>query len=292
MSKEIVYLNGELVTSSEAKVSVFDHGFLYGYALFETMRAYNGKIFCLRRHIQRLVRSAEKIGLKVPDEETLMKACTDTLAANQLAEARLRLTVSRGEAGAFNAADSNALPTALVTAKAYTPIKREIYLRGYTAKVVSGRRFSQSVIAAVKSANYLENLLARQEAAASGADEALILNENGCIAEASASNMFFVAKDRLVTPPPFSGILEGITRQLVLEIASKMGITAIEEDIKLSRLNSFNEVFLTNSVVEIMPLVSVIDENGGKITIGSGKRGTLTQRLSDAYREMVCRETA
>jgi len=290
--EEIVYLNGALIPRSEARISVFDHGFLYGYGLFETMRAYRGKIFLLERHLKRLLGSAEIIGISSSlSEIDLGRACLGTLRANGLEDARLRLTVSRGEVDTFPGTGISSTPTVLVTAKGYTPLSAGTYNRGFKAGVSSLRRCHQSLISRIKSANYLVSVLARMEAETAGLDEALLLNESGFIAEGSVSNIFFATSSRLVTPPLESGILPGITREVVIELADTLGINVAERDVRLADLGQFDEAFLTNSVMEIMPLVAVRDDAGQTVTIGSGKPGEVTRRLMTAYKEMVERET-
>jgi branched-chain amino acid aminotransferase group I len=292
LMEEIVYLNGSLIPRSQAHISAFDQGFLYGYGLFETMRAYHGKIFLLERHFKRLLSSAEIIGLASGlSEIDLGRACVDTLEANSLKEARVRLTVSRGEADAFPGTSVGGTPTVLVTAGSYTPLPAETYSRGFKAGVSSQHRCRQSLISRIKSANYLVSILARKEAGAAGLDEALLLNEHGFIAEGSVSNVFFVTSSGLVTPPLTSGILPGITREVVLELADMLGTGVAEQDVSMADLGQFDEAFLTNSVMEIMPLVAVRDNAEKTITIGSGKPGRVTKRLMAAYRERVERET-
>ena len=290
--EEIVYLNGTLLPRSQARVSVLDHGFLYGYGLFETMRAYHGIIFLLGRHLKRLLNSAAVIGLRTGLVSIdLAKACTDTLKANALQEARLRLTVSRGEAASFPGSGSGVIPTVLVTAKGYSPILAQTYDKGFKAGVSSFRRYSQSPLSRLKSTNYLLSVLAKVEAEVAGLDESLLLNERDFITEGSISNVFFVANSGLITPPVESGILPGIARQVVMELAGALDINVREVDIKLEDLGHFDEAFLTNSVMELMPLVEVGDKAGKVITIGSGKPGTITRKLMAAYREMVEKET-
>jgi len=290
--EEIVYLNGSLIPRSQARVSVFDHGFLYGCGLFETMRAYHGTIFLLERHLKRLLDSAAVIGLdsRLVDID-LGKACVDTLRANGLESARLRLTVSRGEVDSFPGSSASTTPTVLVTATGYAPVPAPIYHRGFQAGVASLRRCSQSPLSRLKSTNYLPSLLAKMEAEAAGLDEALLLNERGFITEGSISNVFFVAHSGLVTPSLESGILPGITRGVVLELADTLKINITEGEVRLEDLGQFDEAFLTNSVMELMPLVEVKDQAGKAITIGSGRPGKITKKLMAAYKEMVERET-
>jgi len=290
--EELVYLNGSLIPRSKAKVSAFDHGFLYGYGLFETMRAYNGKIFLIGRHLKRLFESAKLLGLDSALADTdLEQACFDVLKANNLKDARMRLTVTRGDAGAFPGTRQDVAASALITATAYTPLPAEAYEKGYKALVSSFRRDSGSLLSGLKSTGYLLSVLAKKEAVAAGMDEALLLNERGSVAEGSISNVFFVAHGELSAPPVESGILPGITRETVLELAAGSKIRATEADIRVEDLPRFDEAFLTNSVLEIMPLVAVRDKAGKTVSFGSGRPGETTQRLMSAYREMVARET-
>jgi branched-chain amino acid aminotransferase len=289
---EVVYLNGSLVPRSKARVSVFDHAFLYGYGLFETMRAYHGQIFLLEGHLKRLRNGAEAIGLgqKLAGID-LAEACRDTLKANDLKEARLRLTVTNGESEAFPWEGGAGTPTVVITARPYTPISAEKYRQGFRVGIASVRRCTHSTLSAIKSVNYLVSVLARREAAALGLDEALLLNDRGYIAEGGNSNAFFVKASGLVTPSLGSGILPGITRGLVLELAGALDISIKERNVSPSDLTAFDEAFLTSSVIEVMPLVAVRNEKGKNLTIGTGKPGRVTRRLMDAYKKRVEKET-
>ncbi|TRZ52704.1 MAG: branched-chain amino acid aminotransferase [Dehalococcoidia bacterium] len=291
--EELVYLNGSLLPRSQAHISVFDHGFLYGYGLFETMRAYHGKIFLLERHLNRLLSASLVLGLGSRlNAAELGRACRDTLVANGLENARLRLTVSRGEVDSFPGPGVGNNPTVLVTASDYSPPPPETYANGSRAGVASFPRYSQSPILRLKSTNYLLNIRARLEAEAAGLDETMFLNEHGCITEGSISNVFFVTPaPSLVTPPVESGLLPGITRQVVMELADSLGIDAVESEVKLTDLRQFEEAFLTNSLIEIMPLVEVRENNDNITSIGSGNPGPVTRRLMAAYREMVEQHT-
>ena len=292
--EEIVYLNGSLVPRSQACISVFDHGFLYGYGLFETMRAYHGKIFLLEQHLNRLLNASLVLGLGSSlNAAELGRACLDTLAANGLQEARLRLTVSRGETDSFPGPSIGSNPTVLVTASDYSPPPPESYQNGFRAGVASFPRCSQSPILRLKSTSYLLNIRAKLEAEAAGLDESLLLNEHGFITEGSTSNIFLVTSaSSLVTPSVESGLLPGITRQIVMELADSLAIDAVESEVWLADLKQFEEAFLTNSLIEIMPLVEVREITGKTISIGSGNPGAVTRRLMAAYREMVERHTS
>jgi len=288
--EEMVYLNGSLVPRAEAKISVFDHAFLYGYGLYETMRAYNGEIFLLERHIKRMRDAAETIGL---DQKLagidLAKACQDTLAANGLKESRVRMTVSNGEAEATPWTDSGGAPNLVVTARPYTPFSTAKYDEGFKVGIASERRCRQSVVATLKSVNHLASVMARKEAAALGLDEALLLNDDGYIAEGGGCNVFFVEAGALMTPPLDSSILPGVTREAVIEIAAETGLKVKEIDIKPGDLKKFDEAFVTNAMIEIMPATAFRDAGGQMWKIGSGKPGEITRRLMKAYREKVGR---
>ncbi|HEY40687.1 MAG TPA: hypothetical protein G4O18_02380 [Dehalococcoidia bacterium] len=281
---EIVYLNGSLVAREDARIAALDYGFLYGYGLFETMRAYEGKVFRLKRHLDRLATSAGTLGIAI-DKSVLSSAVMDTLHANGLSDARIRLTVSIGEGSAVPDTTTCGRPTVLVVAAEYRPFPGEVYEKGFRAIVSSVRRNSQSPISGMKSLNYLESMLARQEARNAGVDEAICINEEGFLAEASMSNVFLVVDGVLKTPRISSGILPGVTREAVLELAKKSKIPASEGDITLEELIQSDEAFLTNSVMEVMPLTEV----DGR-PIGSGTPGQVTWKLTAAYEEMVWRE--
>ena len=289
---EIIYLNGQLVPRFEAKLSPFDHGFLYGYGLFETMRAYNGHIFRLDSHLTRLRCSAESIGLThsilTTDEgkQSLKAACLATLEANKLKDARLRLTVSAGEGDMTPNPGTCSNPTILITAQNIVPLPPEKYETGFKAAVSSLRRNSQSPLSRLKSTCYMENILARTAARAAGCDESIFLNEQGYLAEGSTTNVFLVSNGELITPSLESGVLSGITRDAVLEIARASHLKTTERWVQLNELVEAEEAFLTNSILELMPLVSVEGR-----PIGSGKPGKLTRDLLFAYRELVSKAT-
>lgn len=291
---ETVYLNGSLIPRSRARVSIDDHGFLYGYGVFETMRAYQGTIFLLDRHLNRLLRSLQAIGLDAElDDINLATACVNVLRANSLTVARIRLTVSRGEVDSFPGPSNCYNPTVLVTARSYSALSPQIYGKGYRAGVSIFRRYSQSPLSGLKTTSYLLSMMAKMESEAAGLDESLLLNEHGFIAEGSISNVFFITShSSLVTPSLESGILPGVTREMVIELARNLGISITEGEVRLHDLGNFDEAFLTNSVMEIMPLVEVRDNTGKITTIGSGKPGILTKRFMSAYREMVEQQTS
>jgi branched-chain amino acid aminotransferase group I len=284
--EEIIYLNGNLIPRSQAKLSPFDHGFLYGYGLFETMRSYGSTIFRLDRHLARLHHAAGTLGIahKLTTSD-LEKACYDVLKANNLAEARLRLTVTAGEGDIIPNPDTCSDITVFIIARKLVPLPPESYQRGYTAVLSSWRRNSQSPLSRLKSTCYLENVLARQEARAAGADEALLFNERGFLAEGSTTNIFIVSGEMLATPSTESGALPGITREAALELAQSMGIMPVVRQVELGELLKADEAFLTNSILEIMPLTRLDDK-----PIGSGTPGPVTQQLMSTYKELIAKE--
>jgi len=278
---ETVYFNGSLIPLSQARIPALDYGFLYGFGIFETMRAYGGRVFRLDSHLSRLSHAADILGVPIRAME-LKGAVMDTLRANRLDDARIRITVSRGEGKMVPNPDTCGKPTVLITAAHYHPHPKKVYQKGFRAIISSIHRNSQSPLSRLKSTSYLESFLARQEARAAGTDEALCLNEKGLLAEASMSNIFVVTDGTLRTPGEESGILAGITRGTILKLASQMDIGTLEHDIKPDELFQAEEAFLTNSLMEIMPLTEV----KGK-PIGSGSPGVITERLMAAYRRMV-----
>ena len=280
---ELVYINGELVSRAEARISAFDRGYLYGYGLFETMRSYNGRVFALDRHLARLMRSARQLALDTAlDLTELERGVYRTLEANDLSDARIRLTVTAGEGERGLSLPSGGSLTIVIVAEGLVLPTPQAYEKGLRAVVVSTRRNSQSALSGIKSIGYLDSLIARHEAAAASADEAILLNDRGLVAECSTSNIFLVYKRRLLTPSVKCGILPGITREVVLELANELKIPAVEAEIRLDDLYKASEAFVTSSIIEIMPIAEV----DGK-SIGSGKPGEVTKRLTAAYRQLV-----
>jgi branched-chain amino acid aminotransferase len=290
--EEIVYLNGSLIEREKAFISISDHGFLYGYGLFQTARAYNGKMFLLEKHIQRLINAAQVIGMreKVTAEE-LERACRDTLKANELKEARVRVTVTNGESTALPWVEAGGMPTVLVTAEPYMPFPEKKYNEGFKVGIASVKRCRQSVLSMMKSINYLISVIARIEATENELDENIVLNDGGYVAEGGSSNIFFVEQGRLLTPSKNNGIIPGVTREVIIKIAKKMGMRVKEADITPDVIDGFDEIFMTNCLIEVMPVVRVSDEEGRMNIIGDGKPGNITKRLLAAYREMVAKET-
>ena len=295
MTEEIIYLNGRLIARCEAALSPFDHGFLYGYGLFETMRSYDGHIFRLDRHLARLMRSLGSLGLPgdiittldvTAGGHSLETACLKTLEANGLRDARLRVTVTAGEGEMTPDPTTCREPTVLVTARNLSPLPAERYAEGCTATLSSVRRNSGSPLSRLKSTCYLDNILARSQARAAGCDEAVLLNEAGHLAEGSMTNIFLVRSGELITPSIESGVLPGITREAVLEMARASDTAVQERQAELQEMVEADEAFVTNSILEIMPLTRFQGR-----PVGSGRPGPVTKRLLAAYRELVREET-
>ncbi len=283
---EIVWHDGQIFAPEEARCSCLDRGRLYGDGLFETMRAYHSRIFRLPAHMARLTASADRIHLALPmTSDDLQTAVQKTLRESALASAYLRLTVTRGVGGRPSQLDASR-PSVTVWVRPFSGYPVELYETGMSAVLAQTRRNEHSPLSTLKTLNYLDNLLARAAAQRGGADEAILLNTSGELAEAAASNLFIVADGCVLTPPVEAGILPGITRACVLELCGAEGISIHEQPLELHQLPAAEEAFLTNSLMQIMPLTSF----AGK-AIGSGQPGELTRQLQQAYRELVDEET-
>lgn len=286
MSGSFVYCEGRIVPAEEARVSALDAGFLYGDGIYETMRSYGGKAFGLTRHLARLARSAARIGLRLPPREAVARAVAETIEANGLESAVIRVTVTRGPLGKRLDLSSAGAPTLLVTAEPIDPAADEERRHGVRLVYSRYLRLSSYPLAGVKSTNYQVSLFARNEAREAGAAEVLLADETGDIVEAAAANVFCVEKERLVTPPLSRGILGGVTRDVVLETAHATGIPVVEEGLPRKRLESADEVFLTGTTIQVAPVVKIEEH-----AIGSGTPGVTTLRLLDRYLETVAADT-
>ncbi len=278
----VVFLNGAWLPAGEARVGIGDQGFLYGAGLFETMRVAGGRVPLLDRHLERLARGAGVLGIALPlSAGALRQVIAEAVRRNRLEEGALRLTVTGGPAGGglgrAGEWDEHGA-TLLVTVRAGRPYPDELYGRGFTAVWARARRNHLSPLCRVKSLNYLDSLLARREARAAGADEALFLNGEGKLAEGAATNVFFVAGGRLCTPSPEAGALPGVARGLVLELARGAGIETEEGAYDPDALLAAEEAFLTNALMGVMPLAAVAGR-----PIGHGGPGPVTRRLQDLF---------
>ncbi|QDU90210.1 Branched-chain-amino-acid aminotransferase [Pirellulimonas nuda] len=281
MAKQ-VYLNGELVPQAEAKVSVFDHGLLYGDGVFEGLRAYRGKVFRLTQHIDRLYDSAKGIWLEIPlTREAMADAVDATVAANGLSDCYIRLIVTRGAGSLGLDPRKCSNPQVIIIADSIALYPAEFYEKGLeiiTSSVI--RNHPAALSPRIKSLNYLNNILAKIEGIQAGCIEALMLNHKGEVAECTGDNLFLVKKGGLSTPSLEAGILDGITRDFVLEIAAEQGVPAVERPLTKHDVYIADECFLTGTAAEIIPVVKVDSR-----VIGDGKPGPITRRLEKRFRE-------
>lgn len=281
-----IYLNNKLVPKAEAVVSVFDHGFLYGDGIYETMRVYDGVTFMIEEHLVRLHRSASMIGLDVPmNTDQIKTAVYETLAANSLENAYLRITISRGPGPIGLDPELCKAPTFIIITEELKGYPRDFYENGITTIIADTRRnLREAINPQIKSLNFLNNILAKIEAGEKNAYEAIMLNVSGHITEGTISNIFFFRDNVLHTPAVECGILDGITRKLVLEIAAREGLLTREGLFTQNDIYGAEEVFLTNSTMEVMP-VRRLDDAGFAA-------GDIAKLLRKAYRDEVIAYTA
>jgi len=279
-----IYLNGKFVSQEEAKISVFDHGLLYGDGVFEGIRAYGGYVFKLEEHLERLYDSAKAILLEIPlSKEELRAAILETLRVNELSEAYIRPIVTRGAGDLGLDPRRCAKPTVIIIPRQWKGLyPTEVYEQGLQAIVATTRNQPpESLPPVVKSLNYLTNILARIEANVQGADEAIMLDIRGNVSEGSADNIFIVKREKLYTPPVMNN-LPGITRATIIELAQEEGYMVHEENFGIADLYIAQEVFLTGTAAEIAPIVEI---DGRKI--GNGKPGPITRRLRERFRQVT-----
>lgn len=279
-----VFINGELLPQEEAKVSVFDHGLLYGDGVFEGLRAYNGRVFKLTKHLERLFESARAIFLEIPmTMEELKEAIFTTLRANNMKDSYIRLVVTRGvgKLGLEPGKCSN--PQVIIitdTIQLYPP---KLYEKGIElVTVATVRNHPESINPRIKCLNYMNNILAKMEGLNAGATEAIMLNKDGFVAECTGQNIFMVKGRELYTPHPNSGILKGITRDTVIGLAREDGFKVREDFLTRYDLYIARECFLTGTAAQIVPVVKI----DGR-TVGDGRPGQITMRLLKKYRELL-----
>ncbi len=275
----LVYIDGRFVPESEAKISVFDHGFLYGDGVFEGIRAYNGRVFRLREHLDRLYDSARAINLEIPlSKEEFEKIILETLRRNKLKDAYIRPIVSRGVGDLGLDPRKCRKPTVIVITKPWGKLYGDLYSKGLKAVTVAVRRNSFDALPPnIKSLNYLNNILAKIEANVKGGDEAIFLDRNGYVSEGSGDNIFVVKRGRITTPPTINN-LRGITREVVIEIINRLGIPFFETNLGLYDLYTADEVFVTGTAAEVAPIVEI----DGRV-IGDGKPGKITKQIMEEF---------
>ena len=277
-----IYVDGTLYAKEDAKVSVFDHGFLYGDGVFEGIRVYDGVVFRLKEHIDRLYQSAKTIALDIPlSSAEMTQAVLDTVAANEQRDAYIRLVVSRGP-GDLGIDPANCeKATVVIICSQIKLYPKALYETGAEIVTSSVRRIPiQCLDPRIKSLNYLNNIMAKLDARRAGALEAVMLNHQGRVAECTADNLFFYAGGVLKTPDLMNGALPGITRATVLELGAEMGMPTEEGNYGLHDLYNADEVFLTGTGAEIMPVIAVDGRS-----VGTGKPGPVTQRLLEGFRK-------
>jgi branched-chain amino acid aminotransferase len=279
----VIYMNGKIVPENEATVSVFDHGLLYGDGVFEGIRAYDGNIFRLKEHVDRLFESAKTIWLDIgmtPDE--VEQATADTVSASGMRDCYIRLVVTRGKGDLGIDPDKCPSPTFFIIASTIALYPAEMYEQGIPVVTASTRRIPMECLdPRIKSLNYLNNILAKIEAKKAGVLEAVMLNHYGRVAECTADNIFIVKNGDLLTPRVTEGALPGITRASVLELAREAGLTVRETVLGLHDLYNANECFLTGTGAEIMPVTSIDGRQ-----VGTGKPGKTTMNLLGRFREL------
>ncbi|NMC10137.1 MAG: branched-chain-amino-acid transaminase [Methanothrix sp.] len=279
----LIYINGDFVPAEKATVSVFDHGFLYGDGVFEGIRAYEGRVFRLKDHVNRLFDSAQAIMLCVPmTREEMEEAILETLRKNNLRDAYIRPIVTRGFGDMGLDPNKCKLATVIIIAIEWGAMYGSLYEVGLTAVSVAVRRNSPDALPPnIKSLNYLNNILAKIEANIKGGNEAIILDPQGRISEGSGDNIFVIKDQKIYTPHTISN-LKGITREAVIEVAKARGYDLSERDMGLFDLYTADEVFVTGTAAEVAPITKV----DGRV-IGSGKPGPITRDLMAAFRELT-----
>ncbi len=275
-----IYINGQLVNEKDAKISVFDHGLLYGDGVFEGIRAYNDRVFMLDEHLARLYHSAQALALTIPMSKKAMSAAVvRTCRANKIKHGYIRLIVTRGvgELGLnpFNCGK----PQVIIIASGIQLYHKKLYESGLSIVTVGTmRNQAEAINPRIKSLNYLNNVLAKIEAINAGATECVMLNPQGYVAEASGDNIFVVKGDTLLTPSPWCGCLEGITRGVVMKLAPELGFKVVEDVLTRYDLYTADEMFLTGTAAELISVVKV-----DRRIIGKGKPGPVTHKLEERF---------
>ena len=279
-----IYIDGGFYPESEAKVSVFDHGLLYGDGVFEGIRFYNNKVFHLEEHMERLYKSAAAIALDIPlDQAALTEALLETIRRNELTDGYVRLVITRGKGDLGLSPWNCPKPSIIIIAAKITLYPAESYEKGLKVVTCATRRIAHGALSPmVKSLNYLNNIMAKIEASHAGAGEGLMLNEQGLVAECTGDNIFLVSGGRITTPPISSGALAGVTRAVAIGIASELGIEVSEPQTTRYDIYTADECFLTGTAAEIIPAVELDSR-----PIGNGKPGPMTQRFIARYRELT-----
>ncbi|MFH1691220.1 MAG: branched-chain-amino-acid transaminase [Candidatus Omnitrophota bacterium] len=283
----ILYLNGKFVKRQDAKVSIFDHGLLYGDGVFEGIRSYNGLIFKFKEHVDRLYASAQGIALKIPlTKKEMQEAVVATLKANKLKDAYIRIVVTRGEGDLGLDPRNCSKATIFIIADKIALYPKELYKNGLNIVTVTTRRnIPEAINPQIKSLNYLNNILGKIEAINAGVLEAVMLSHDGYVTECTGDNIFMIKDKLLLTPPVYSGILKGITRDAILNLASSVGLSAQEVLFTRFDLYTADEVFLCGTAAEIIPVIKI----DGRL-IQDGAVGRKTLKLMESFRKLTKKE--
>jgi branched-chain amino acid aminotransferase len=279
-----IYLDGKYCSERDAKISVFDHGLLYGDGIFEGIRAYNGRVFKLKEHIDRLFCSAKALLLTIPlGHAEMMAAVVRTCRMNRIHDGYIRLVVTRGVGTLGLNPNRCKNPSVIIIADKIQLYPPELYRKGMEIVTVpTVRNLHSALNPAIKSLNYLNNILAKIEAANAGCEEAVLLNAEGYISECTGDNIFIIKEDQLQTPPLSAGALYGITRRVVMDIAADSGLKVSEPNLTRYDLFNADECFLTGTGAELVPVVKI----DGRV-IGAGKPGPITQKLVAQYHSLT-----
>ena len=279
----VIYFNGKFVSKNEAKTSIFDHGFLYGDGVFEGIRAYNGRVFRLDEHLDRMYDSAKAIDLKIPlSKDEMKEALIETLKRNNLKDAYIRPIVSRGDGDLGLDPRKCPKPNIFIITQEWGAMYGDLYEKGLTGITVGVRRNAPEAMPPnIKSLNYLNNILAKIEANAKGGDEAIMFDVHGNLSEGSGDNIFVVKNGQVITPPALNN-LRGITRASAIELARKEGIDVLETNMGFFDLYTADEVFVTGTAAEIAPITKI----DGRL-IADGKPGKITKMLMSAFKELT-----
>ncbi|MCK9314544.1 MAG: branched-chain-amino-acid transaminase [Verrucomicrobia bacterium] len=281
-----IYINGSFFSEADAKISVFDHGLLYGDGIFEGIRMYNGRVFKLVEHVERLYYSAKAIALNIPmTQEEMIRAVVETCKANNLGDGYIRLVVTRGEGTLGLAPDRCKKPQVIIIASTIQLYPEELYTKGMSIITVpTTRNHHNAINPAIKSLNYLNNILAKIEASNAGVQEAIMLNSQGYVAECTGDNIFLVKRNQLFTPPLSAGALYGITRGTVLDLAREAGMEISEPDVTRYDVYNADECFLTGSAAELIPVTKVDGRQ-----IGEGTPGPVFKKLLGLFHDLTKR---
>ena len=284
-----VYIDGKFYPKAEAKISVFDHGFLYGDGIFEGIRLYQGCVFRLDEHLERLEMSAKAICLTMPwTRQQIADIVCESCRRNNLTDGYIRLVVSRGYGDLGLSPKNCPTPSIICIADTIKLYPEELYTTGMKIITSPTRRISPAALPPmIKSLNYLNNIMAKMEAQQQGFHECLMLNEQGYVSECTGDNVFLIHKGRLITPASHTGALVGITRQVALEVAAALGIPTVETNITRYDVWNADECFLTGTAAEVIPVIEVDAR-----TIGTGKPGPLTAKILAEFRKKASREGA